>query len=129
MSTVIEHAIFFPEGFDDFAWEAESKGWLQGAVVVIAGKRYNVIFYDPTRLAQDIEVALKESAVFFEPNLLVVPCVTRAHMEVAITTIARTGRFVNMSPQEELSSRVPPGVVMKRGVRSEVGGCGCRPAA
>jgi hypothetical protein len=98
---VTEHAVEFPEGFNDFAWEAESKGWLQGAIAVIAGRRYRVMFYDPTRLAQDIDGALKESAVFFEPNLLVVPSVTRAHMEAAIEVIARTGRHTNMSPEEE----------------------------
>jgi len=96
MSIVIEHALEFPEGFNDFAGEAESKGWLEGATAVIAGKRYRVIFYDPTSLAQDIEGELKESAVFFEPNLLVVPSVTRAHMEAAIEAIARTGRHMNM---------------------------------
>src|SRR6266545_3044392 len=100
MSVVIEHAIEFPEGFNDFAWEVESKGWLQGAIVVIAGRRYRVIFYDPTRLAQDIESELEESAVFLERNLIVVSSLTRAHMEAAIEVVARTGRYMDMIPEE-----------------------------
>jgi hypothetical protein len=94
--SIVGHAIEFPEGFDDFAWEAESKGWLQGATAIIAGRRFSVMFYDPTRLAQDIESELEASAVFFERNLIVVPSVTRAHMEAAIEIIARTGKYMDM---------------------------------
>lgn len=106
MAVVTGHAIEFPEGFDDFAWEVESKGWLQGAIAVIAGRRYSVMFYDPSRLTQDIESELKQNAVFFERNLIVVPSVTRTHMEAAIEVIARTGRYIDMTP-EEGSDRQP----------------------
>ena len=95
-----EHAVEFPEGFNDFAWEAESKGWLQGAIAVIAGRRYRVIFYDPARLAQDIESELEESAFFFERNLIVVRSLTRSHMEAAIEVIASTGRHMDLVPEE-----------------------------
>src|SRR5262249_28693999 len=93
------YAVEFPEGFDDFAWEVESKGWFQGAIAVVAGRRYSVTFYDPVRLAQDIETELKERALFFERNMIVVPSVTRAHMEAAIEAIARAGRHIAMIPE------------------------------
>jgi hypothetical protein len=100
--SIVGHSVELPEGFNDFAWEAEAKGWLQGVIAVIADRRYRVTFYDPTRLAQDIEGELGASAVFFERNLIVVPSVTRAHMEAAIEVIARTGRDMDMIPESSL---------------------------
>jgi hypothetical protein len=95
------YGIEFPEGFNDYAWEAEAKGWLQGAIAIIEGRRYRVTFYDPTRLAQDIEDELKGAAVFLERNLVVVQSVTRAKMEAAIDVVARTGRQSDMVPEAE----------------------------
>lgn len=95
----MSYKLVFPDGFDDFVWELESKGWLAGAVAVIDGRRYRVTFYDPTRLAQDIESELKQAELFFEPNLLVVPAVTRAHMETAIAVVAKAGLHSRMSPE------------------------------
>jgi hypothetical protein len=95
MSILVTHGIEFPEGFDDYAWEAEAKGRLQGTIVIINQQRYRVTFYDPTRLSQDIEGELTGSAAFLEHNLVVIPVipsVTRTHVEKAIDFIAETGR-------------------------------------
>ena len=94
-----EHVIELPEGFDDFAWEVEIKGWFQGAIAVIAGQRYRVTFYDPSRLAQEIADELEKSSSFFERNLIVVKSVTRAHMQAAIEVIASTGRHLDLVPE------------------------------
>jgi hypothetical protein len=96
-----EHQLQFPEGFDDHAWEVEAKGWFQGAIAIINQRRYPVTFYDPVRLAQDIAEELRAGAVFFERNLLVVPAVTRTHMEAAVGVIARTGRYLEMISERE----------------------------
>jgi hypothetical protein len=62
MQEMTEHRVEFPEGFEGYAWEHEAKGWLQGAVAIIDGRRYALTFYDPTRLSQDIEARLRLEA-------------------------------------------------------------------
>ena len=47
------------------------------------GRDYVLTFYDPARLAQEIEAELQRGGFFFEPNLVVVKSVTRLHMEAA----------------------------------------------
>jgi hypothetical protein len=94
-----EYEIVFPEGFDGVEWEAEAKGWLQGVTVVIGARRYRVTFYDPTRLAQDIEEELRSKAVFLEANVLVVPAVTRVEMEKAIGSVVKAGGQLDLIPE------------------------------
>ena len=88
----------FPDDFNAHAWEVEAKGWFRGAVAIFGEQRYVVTFYDPTRIAQDIEMELSEKSVFLERNLVIVPAVTRAWMEMAIDVIAATGRYSDMVP-------------------------------
>jgi hypothetical protein len=94
------YGIEYPENFDEYAWEAGAKGWLPGVVALINGRRYKLTFYDPARLSQDIEGELQQNSVFFEPNLLIVPSVTRAHMEAAVAAIARTGGQVALIAED-----------------------------
>ena len=70
MSVGPKHALEFPDGFDDFAWETESKGWLSGVIAIVDGRCYQVTFYDPIRLAQDIETELERSALPLAPHPL-----------------------------------------------------------
>jgi hypothetical protein len=100
-----EYGIDFPEGFDEFEWEAEAKGWLQGAVVTINRRRYRVTFYDPIRLAQDIEDELQEKSVYLESNVLVVASITREQMRAAVEVVAKNGRHVDMIPEEETGTK------------------------
>lgn len=95
-----EYDIEFPAGFEDSAWEVESKGWLQGVTVTIAGRRYRLTFYEPTSLAQDIRSELARSAVFFEHNLLVVPATTRDCMTAAVSALARGGGCRLLVPED-----------------------------
>lgn len=76
-----------PADFDDHAWEVEAKGWFGGAQLKAAGKTYKLNFYDPVRLAQEIEAVLATGRVFFEPNLVVVKSVTRGEMEQAAESL------------------------------------------
>jgi hypothetical protein len=93
-----EHRVEFPEGFEGYAWEVEAKGWFQGAVAIIDGRRYLLTFYDPTRLSQDIKEELSQGAGFFEPNLIVVRSVTRAQIESSVAAIVATGRHNALTP-------------------------------
>jgi hypothetical protein len=52
---------------------------------------YRLAFYDPVRLGQDVEEELQHGGFFFEPNLVVVPSITRQNMEKA------TAQLVNQA--------------------------------
>jgi len=57
MPPLISYDIKFPEGFHKYAWEVEAKGWLPDILITINHHHYRVTFYDPTRLAQDVEAS------------------------------------------------------------------------
>lgn len=94
--TMINYKLELPDDFDDYAWEVESKGWFSGATALFGGRRFELVFYDPARLSQDIKDELDEGVAFLERNLLVVKSVDRNHMEKAIEFIARTGKYIDM---------------------------------
>ena len=86
----------FPEGFDDRD-EAEmtSKGFLTGSVLELPdGRRFPVTFFDPIRLAQDLEQAGQHGvSVVAEPGLLVVPEVTSDAIKVVLDELTRQRFF------------------------------------
>lgn len=88
------HEIQFPSWYDERAEaEHELKGFLFGVVVrdPTQGTRM-LTFYDPVRLAQDIEAELSAGRPFVaERGLIVVERVTRHNIELAIAA------FVSMS--------------------------------
>lgn len=90
----------FPTGFEDYDWEIEAKGWLPGIVAVIQGRRYTLTVYDPARLIQDVEDALKGGRVFLERNLVVVASVTRESIASAVQEIVQTGRVGDLRPDQ-----------------------------
>jgi hypothetical protein len=88
-----DFSLIFPEGFDDYAWELASKGVFNEARLEFQGRWYRLMFYDPVRLGQDIEEELRRGGVFFEPNLVVVPTVTRQDMENAAEQLVKQARL------------------------------------
>ena len=90
----------FPPGFEDYEWEVEAKGWLQGVVAVVDGRRYPLTFYDQTRLSQDVEEEIKRGPGFFEPNVIVVRSVTREHIESSVAEIVTSGRHKSLAPED-----------------------------
>jgi len=90
----------FPPAFEDYEWEVEAKGWLQGVVAVVDGRRYPLTFYDRTRLSQDIEEELSHGPGFFEPNVIVVRSVTRGHIESSVAAIVATGRHKLLASED-----------------------------
>ena len=85
------HLLHLPEDFDAYEWEVEAKGWFPDARLSAFGKEYPLNFYDPVRLAQEIASEHERSAVFCEPNLVVVKKVTRSGMEEAAQELVRSG--------------------------------------
>lgn len=80
-----------PADFDDSGSEVEAKGWFSEARIIASGVRYRINFYDQARLGQQVQDELARGRAFFEPNLVIVPAVTRAYMEAAAERLARSG--------------------------------------
>jgi hypothetical protein len=102
MTTRTEHAIIeFPPDWDDRAeYEMTPKGYLSCATIRLTnGLRYPVYFSDPVRLRQDLEALTEMGKPFFaEPNLIVVPEVTREALQAAVDALAREGYFDHLKP-------------------------------
>jgi len=77
------------------AWEVEQKGWFECAVAVMPnGLEIALSFWDPVRLSQEITDRARVGRVCFaEPGLVIVPTVTREHMEQAIKELGEAKYF------------------------------------
>ncbi|WP_271566804.1 hypothetical protein [Bradyrhizobium sp. CCBAU 11386] len=85
-----------PADFEDYGWEVEAKGWFSEARLIASGACYRINFYDPARLAQEIQDELARGRLFFEPNLIIVRAVTRAQMEIAAEELVQSGRVSSL---------------------------------
>jgi hypothetical protein len=93
---VIDYSIIFPEGFDDYASEVQSKGWFSDVRLVFLGKRYRITFYDAVRLGQEIQEEIQRGGIFFEPNLVVVESIGRQSIENAIQLLIETEKVSSL---------------------------------
>lgn len=91
-----DYRLELPNDYDDYAWQIESKGWFNEAFAVINQSRFRIVFYDPIRLAQDIDDAINESEIFFEQNLVVIKCVNKIYMEKAVFSIVESKKYLDM---------------------------------
>jgi hypothetical protein len=88
--------LIFECEFDErAAEEVELKGFFQHAAVCLPdGRRMKLSFWDPVRLAQDLETDLGNGRTCFaEPGLIVVPRVSVENMRRAVSELYRTGYF------------------------------------
>ena len=95
--------LVFKEEFDErLAFEVAQKGWCGIAVVQLPnGDSREVFFYDPGRLAQDLEVGIKSGEPFIaEPGLIVIPEVTLAYMNEAVNKLFDGGYFDRLTRPE-----------------------------
>ena len=81
-------------------WEVEQKGFYDHAIVTLAdGSRYNLHFYDPARLAHELETEQRYGGVCVaEPGLVVIPRVTRCNMEKAVKYLVESDYFSSLAP-------------------------------
>jgi hypothetical protein len=102
MATNLQHyTIEFPDWYDDRAeYEAPFKGWLDGVVVHLEnGSRYRLCFYDPIRLQQTLKDDADSGRPYFaEPNLVVLPEVTTAAIQTAVSELVREHFFEQLKP-------------------------------
>lgn len=88
-----EYKLSWPKGFDEYAWEIESKGWFSDVTIILSGRSIKPIFYDPKRLEQDIADEIAEQGLFFESNLIVLERVTKENIENAVAKLASSGKL------------------------------------
>jgi hypothetical protein len=96
--------IVFKHPFDEAAaYEAGARGYLGYAAVEMSdGTRSPVVFYDPVRLQQDLEVEANEGRAFIaEPGMIVIPEVTLGRMQDAIDRLFHSGFFDALSGEPE----------------------------
>ena len=72
-----------PDHFDADAAVIEAKGWLEGVVIEVDGVEHRPVFCDAVRLSQEVADAVAAQGFFYERTLVVVPAVTREHVERA----------------------------------------------
>lgn len=77
------------------AWEVEQKGYFEHALVRLPdGAEVRVCFWDPVRLAQDLETDTKHGKTCFaEPGVIVLPSVTVDRMKKAVDELYDNGYF------------------------------------
>lgn len=97
--TMTDFLLVLPADYDDYAWEVQAKGCFADALLTVAGRRYRLNFYDPTRLNQEIESELERGVAFAEPNLVIVRTVTRSDMEQAAEMLVRSGQANTLMPE------------------------------
>jgi len=78
----------------------------QAVVEFSSGRKYSVSFYDPIRLAQDLEsVSRSWQPCLAEVGLIVLPAVTQTNMDKAIKYLGEIGYFDKFIPLSHIEER------------------------
>jgi hypothetical protein len=81
--------VVYPDAMDEYDWVVrEAKGWIEVTVRWTGGEKA-ITFYDPTRLAQDVQSAIEQSGYFAERALLVVPTLSKEAIETVVARMAQ----------------------------------------
>jgi hypothetical protein len=85
MTDTSSYVVHFPYYFDEREWEVTAKGWFSDLLVEYGGRVYRPVFYDPTRLAQEVaDEVTSARGYFIEQNLVVVQAVDRSNIVAAL---------------------------------------------
>ena len=99
--------VLFPEWYDERGeWEAQSKGWLQGVRVRLTnGSEHPLFFYEPVRLAQDLEEETSSGRPYIaQPGMVVIPQITRETIERVVSRLAENGYFEQFTVAASLNA-------------------------
>src|SRR5262245_16582999 len=102
--------LVFPEGFTERdEWEMERKGFVYAFLECEDGCRYQVMFIDPVRLAQDVEATLQSGqAYYYEFGLVVVPEVTVPALTRIIPQLVEEGYLERHVPVRTAAANKTP---------------------
>ena len=95
--------LVFPDGFTERdEWEMERKGFVYAFLECEDGCRYQVMFIDPVRLAQDVEATLQSGqSYYYEFGQVVVPEVTILAITKIIPLLVAEGFLERHVPVRE----------------------------
>lgn len=96
MAATSDYRIVFPDWYDERGeWEAKEKGWLQGVEIQFAnGYVQPLFFYDPVRLAQDLDAQTKSGEPYIaHAGLVVIPEITRQAIVATLQKLVETDYF------------------------------------
>lgn len=76
-------------------WEIQQKGFFEHAVVLLGdGRTLPVSFWDPVRLAQDLETDVRLGGTCIaELGMIIIPKVTVENMKAAVQELQQNGFF------------------------------------
>src|SRR5262245_45685552 len=100
-AATVQPTIHFPDGYDARReFETPERGYLSNVVVQLEnGNRYQVFFYDPVRMQQDLEEEVKAGRGYLaEPNVVLLPEVTTDNIKKAVAGLWSTGYFQRLKP-------------------------------
>lgn len=97
----------FSDGFTERdEWEKERKGFVHAFLECDDGCRFQVMFIDPVRLAQDVEATLQSGQPYYsEFGQVVVPEVTVAAITKIIPLVVEDGYLERHLPVREPAAR------------------------
>ena len=106
-SATSKFTIEYGEYYDErVRMETSSRGYLGDVVVRFEdGVRYQLFFYDPVRLVQDL--ARCGQPVIAEPNMVVIPEVTEDTIQAAVEVLRRAISFSISSRCDRACREVP----------------------
>ncbi len=99
--------LIFDSPLDErFAFEAQARGYLSNVLVELRnGASYKVVFYDCTRLSQDLEYEVSAGRMCVaDVGMIVLPEVTLDNMRTAIKKLAEEGYFDGLTPIDRAHS-------------------------
>jgi RimJ/RimL family protein N-acetyltransferase len=81
--------VLYPSAMDEFDWAmTEAKGWIEVTIRWTGGDR-TVTFYDPVRLAQEVQSALAGPGYFTERTSVVIPTLSKKAIEAVVALLAQ----------------------------------------
>jgi hypothetical protein len=87
---------------DPELWDINARGYCTHVMVRTSERKcFRLDFYEPCRLAQDIDVQVTQMKDFLaEPEVVVIPDVNREEIVRAVTCLAKTDYFEKRVPTE-----------------------------
>tara|TARA_B100001989_G_scaffold22075_1_gene13424 strand:+ start:964 stop:1260 length:297 start_codon:yes stop_codon:yes gene_type:complete len=93
------YKLLIDEDFSEYEYEVEAKGW-HSCSLIFNDKKYNLNFYDPTRLLQEANANLSRDGFFMEENLIVLEKVNLINIEKSISKLVKSKRMTDLKPAE-----------------------------
>ncbi len=87
------YEVVFPQDFEDFEWEIQSKGYFSDIIIINNGNRYLINFYDPVRFSQDVQSRIDCIGFFSEKNVAIIPMVTKENIILCVEGLITSGEI------------------------------------